>query len=77
MGRDVGIKKKIEAPTAYAVLSCLTSCDPGSFTDFCGDFGYDEDSKKAETIYQAVRKEWSDIVALFSTEEREQLVEIQ
>ena len=64
------------APTAYDVLACLTKNDPGTFEDFCSEFGYDEDSRKAEKIYNAVLDEWRNVCALFTDEEIEQLQEI-
>ena len=43
-------------PTALEVLDCLamdaTYADE-SFADFCGNCGYDTDSRKAERIYKA------------------------
>ena len=64
------------APTAYDVLSCLTKSDPCTFEDFCSTYGYDEDSRKAEKIYNAVLDEWRNVCALFTDEEIEQLQEI-
>ena len=64
------------APTAYDVLACLTKNDPGTFEDFCSEFGYDEDSRKAEKIYNAILDEWKNVCALFTDEEIEQLQEI-
>jgi hypothetical protein len=64
-------------PTAYDVLACLTKYDPGTLEDFCGDFGYDVDSKKAEKIYEAVKDEWKNVCMLFTDEEIEKLQEIQ
>lgn len=52
-------------PTMYDVLTCLTKYDPYSFEDFCGDYGYDEDSRKAEKIYRAVVKEYKAVQRLF------------
>lgn len=63
-------------PTAYDVLTCLTKSDPGSFSDFCGDFGYDEDSRRAEKTYKAVCKEWEKVSGFFTETELEQLAEI-
>lgn len=63
-------------PTAYDVLSCLTKYDPGTFENFCGDFGYDIDSRKAYKTYKAVMKEWKNIELLFTPEQLEQLAEI-
>lgn len=63
-------------PTAYDVLACLTKYDPGTFENFCGDFGYDIDSRKAYKTYKAVIKEWKNVELLFTAEELEQLQEI-
>lgn len=64
------------APTAYDVLSCLTKNDPDTFENFCSEYGYDEDSRKAEKVYNAVLDEWRNVCALFTDEEIEQLKEI-
>lgn len=64
-------------PTAYDVLACLTKYDPGTFEDFCSEFGYDEDSRNAEKTYNAVKDEWQNVRALFTDSEIEQLQEIQ
>ena len=64
------------APTAYDVLACLTKSDPDTFENFCSEYGYDEDSRKAEKIYNAVLDEWRNVCALFTDEEIEQLQEI-
>lgn len=48
-----GIKN---APTADRVLECLVSDATGSedgFEEFCRNFGYDTDSRKAYSIYRA------------------------
>ena len=55
-------------PTAYDVLSCLTKYDVGTFDDFCGEFGYDTDSRKAERTYQAVCREWASVSRVFGTD---------
>lgn len=52
-------------PTAYDLLACLQKSDPGSFENFCGDFGYDTDSRKAERTYNAVCKEWENVDKLW------------
>lgn len=61
---------------AYDVLACITKYDPYSFEDFCADFGYDIDSRKAEKIYKSVCKEWENIQQLFTKEQIEVLQEI-
>lgn len=66
-----------EEPTAYDLLTCITKYDPETFEDFCSKFGYDTDSRKAEKIYNAVREEWFQVLTFFTSEEIEELHEIQ
>jgi len=65
-----------KAPTAYDVLSCLTKSDPGTFEDFCSEFGYDSDSRKVERIYKAVCKEWKQVSDMWTADEIEKMQEI-
>lgn len=54
-------------PRFIPVLSCLVS-DAGiassgeSFADFCGNFGYSDDSIKAKAIFDSCRETWSDLL---------------
>lgn len=78
--KDVYFKsqsKEYKHPTAYDILCCLTKGDPGTFEDFCNDYGYDEDSRSAERIYNAVVEEWKKVQTLWTEEEIEKLWEIQ
>lgn len=70
-------ERKRKAPSAYDVLACLQKYDIGTFSDFCSEFGYDEDSRKAEKIYFAVQKEYDSIRHLYSEEELKLMREIQ
>lgn len=63
-------------PTAYDVLACIQKYDPGTFENFCSEFGYDTDSRKAEKIYKAVCKEWQKVSTFFTSNEIEELQEI-
>lgn len=65
-----------EEPTPYDILTCLTKYDPGDFQNFCGDFGYSDDSIKANGIHKSVVKEWAGVQRLFS-DVIEKLQEIQ
>ena len=76
-GVSYQIKKQEKIPNAYTILTCLTKYDPGTFQDFCSEFGYDTDSRKAEKTYHAVMKEYSDLSKIFSVEELEEMSEIQ
>jgi hypothetical protein len=45
-------------PTACDVLSCLLSdVTDESFEDWCAEFGYDTDSRRAERTYNAIKKQ--------------------
>lgn len=70
------IPNKRTYPTPYDLLACLTKYDPGTFKEFCSEFGYDTDSRKAEKTYFAVQEEYSKVRKLFSPDEIEQLAEI-
>ena len=63
-------------PTAYDVLACLQKYEVGTFEDFCGEFGYDTDSKRSEKIYKAGVKEYDNVCKIWSDAEIEQLQEI-
>ena len=53
-------------PTAYDVLASITKSDPESFENFCSEYGYDADSRKALKTFHAVEKEWENVNRLFS-----------
>lgn len=76
-GTSYQIKKQDKAPSDYDILAAITKYDPCTFEDFCNEYGYDTDSRKAETTYQAVRKEFTDLSKIFTGEELEQMAEIQ
>ena len=65
-----------EIPHAYDLLACLTKSDPGTFGDFCSDFGYDEDSRMAERTYFAVQEEWMRVRRFFTPDELVELHEV-
>lgn len=74
--KELAAKKKAAVPSVYDVLACLQKYDPGTFEDFCSDYGYDEDSRTAERIYFAVQKEYTQLARLFTPEQMEELAEI-
>ena len=55
-------------PTEYDIVSCITKADPGTFEDFCSEFGYDTDSRQAEKTYRAVKSEWNKVARVFGSE---------
>jgi hypothetical protein len=62
----IKFQKSFKAPNAYDVLASITKYDPDTFENFCSDFGYDTDSRKAEKMYFAVQKEFSECNRMFS-----------
>lgn len=70
------MQRNHKIPNEYDVLACLQSSEVGSLEDFCSDYGYSDDSIKAEETYRAVRKEHNNISSLFSYDELELLREI-
>ena len=64
-----------KGPTPYDVLACLSgeiNC-PESFEGFCGELGYDTDSRKAEKTFKLVKKQCDKLHAFFTEEEIEEL----
>lgn len=68
--------KHARVPTAYDVLAAITKSDPGTFGDFCGEYGYDTDSRRAMDTYLSMQNEWARVRAFFTGEELEELQEI-
>lgn len=75
-GQKLSLIKGVK-PNEYDVLTCLQKYDVGTFENFCGEFGYDTDSRTAEKTYNAVCNEYKQLCAIFSDDEIEQLQEIQ
>jgi hypothetical protein len=60
-----------KTPTAYDVLSCIgsdLSC-PTTFEDFCGEYGYEQDSRKAMATFKRCATFGEKLQAFFDTEE--------
>ncbi len=66
-----------EVPTAYSLLTSITKNDPGTFDEFCSEYGYDNDSISANETWKAVKEEWFNVRDFFSRTELEELQEIQ
>ena len=71
--KELKEKKAAAVPSAYDILACMTKYDPGTFDEFCSEFGYDEYSKTADKIYIAVIKEYKQLERIFTTEQMEEL----
>jgi len=64
------------APTKYDILACLTKYGPGTFEDFCGEYGYDYEEKESEKIYRGCIKEFKGLSRIFTDEQMEMLANI-
>lgn len=67
-----------EALRAYSVLACISGdvYAPETFEDFCDEYGYDTDSRKALKTFRRLRKFADKLQSFFTTEELEQMSEI-
>lgn len=63
-------------PTAYDLLACFQKHNPGSFSDFCADLDYSEDSIKANEIYKAAVAEYLALEMAYTEDELAALREI-
>ena len=66
-----------EEPNMYDILTCLQKYEVGTFNNFCGDFGYDNDSITAHKIYKAVAKEYRNMLRVFGEDILTDMQEIQ
>lgn len=72
-------KHKPKAPDAYSVLACLSgdiNCAE-CFEDFCADFGYDTDSRRALDSFLACSSFAAKLRGFFTEQEKTDLLEIQ
>jgi hypothetical protein len=59
------IKKSELIPTCYDVLASIEKYDTGSFDDWCSNFGYETDSRKALETYLKCQEQFDNINRLF------------
>jgi len=64
--RGARVDKRKKAPILYDVLACLTKYEPGSFKNFCAEYGYSDDSISARDTWQAITEEWENVQRMFS-----------
>lgn len=55
-----------QEPTMYEVLACMQKYEPGTFEEFCSNYGYNMADKKAKLVYKAVVKEYNAVERLFN-----------
>lgn len=78
-GSQADAGKGIKTTDAYSVLACISSdvnC-PETFEDFCGDYGYEEDSIRALQAFRRCSRFAKRLREFFTASELEGLSEIQ
>ena len=76
-GQSIDGSERGKSPTKYDILACMRNTSPGTFQEFCGKYGYDNNSIKATKVYEAVGKEYNDLCLIFNDDEMKDLAEIQ
>lgn len=69
-------------PREYDILACLNGYDVGTFDEFCEEYGYfpiedSESYKEAQEIYKACKREYEGLKRVLTSEQIEELQEIQ
>ena len=70
-------KEGYKKPSDYDILSCLEANNPYTFSDFCDNYGYDNDSMSAKNTYDKVVEQYLQLSSMYSSEELEKLNNIQ
>jgi hypothetical protein len=76
-GNSIASSQKKKTPNAYDVLTCLEKYDNDNFENFCNNYGFDIDSRKAKKVWLAVDKEYKALQTLYSDAELELMQLIQ
>ena len=72
-GQSIAARDK--TPSAYDILACLDYWQ-GTFSEFCREYGYSDDSISALNTYNSVIKQSEGLKELFTFAELEKLGEI-
>jgi hypothetical protein len=59
-------KENKKIPSKYDILTAIEKYDPIDFNDFCANYGYDTDSRKAYSIYEKCKEQAKAINDIFS-----------
>lgn len=60
-------REAVKAGMLYSLLCCMRSegYRPGSFQEFCGEMGYDTDSRKAVAMWEACHEQAAKLARIF------------
>jgi hypothetical protein len=70
-----GIKQAPKLIDLFDSLRSDASCAAGSFDDFCGDLGYDSDSRRALATYEACAETRADLLRILGRDQFNALME--
>jgi hypothetical protein len=80
-GQSVNATMNATTPRRYDILSCLDANDPGTFEEFCAEYGYNDQPlstyPEAKRTYDTVKAQVDGLRAMYTDEELDQLAEIQ
>lgn len=62
-------------PNEYDLLSCLCKYDPDTFENFCWEFGYDTDSRKAFAAWKEETRIYEGLCRVFGDDTESELWE--
>lgn len=74
--RLAALVREVIAPSAYDVLVCLHPMQADTFEEWCSEFGYDNDSIRAERTYRACVQQDRAMLRMFTNEQLQALEEI-
>ena len=76
---SISDRKNHVTPNAYDVLACISgdTNTPDTFKEFCDEYGYDFDSRRAETTWTRCHAFSKQLRAFFTSDELSKLEEIQ
>jgi len=69
-------KTNMSATDIYEAFNCLlmeVSGEYDSFEEFCQEFNYDDDSRKSEKVYKALKKNQNKMLEILSRDELDKL----
>lgn len=66
--QSIAATAKGEVPSEYDVLTCLEWHTPESFDEFCSEFGYSTDSRKAFATHKACLAQTEALLRIFPRE---------
>jgi hypothetical protein len=71
------IADRDKKPTMYDILTCLEKNVPGTYHDFCDEYGYERSEVSSVKVYDAVTKEARAVNRMFTREEIDLMYDLE